>query len=275
MMNELDTSQATTQTTTDDSQTVADAVSGTPQSTAEVTAEVTAEPSNWFYADGVPGQGEKPEYFKDDKYKTMADQAKGYKELESKFGSFIGAPEEYEAPKLSDNIKELGITIDPEDPVLEKAKSFAKENNMNQEGFNTLVNLYAETMLIEEKALEELKQQELKALGQSGEIRLQNLNAWASTNLDTELFESFQGLATSADAVKTLERLVSMTRAAPVNPTEATGTPGITPEEVKELQFANDEHGNRKMRNPEYAKMVQQKLNQLHGTENHVEIIGN
>jgi len=269
-MTEADTGSDAAQTT-DDSQAVSDAVSGDQQQTDTQTQDT----GSWFLADGVQGQGEKPEWFKSEKYGNVTEQAKGYKELESKMGTFTGAPEEYTAPELSESIKEYGLEIDPDDPVLEKAMAFAKGNNMNQAGLNELVNLYAETMIAEEQAIDEIKQQEMKALGQNADTRLSNLNAWASKHMEPELYESFQALATSADSVKTLERLVSMTLSAPINPTDATANPGVTAEEVKELQFAKDEHGNRKMRDPEYAKMVQRKLEQLHGTENHVEIFGN
>ena len=268
-----DIGQQESSQTTDDSQAVADAIAEQPQETQ--TQPDTQAENSWYLAEGIAGQGEKPDWFKAEKYGSVTEQAKGYKELESRFGAFTGAPEEYELPELSDEIKERGIEISKDDPVLEKAFAFAKEKGMNQEGLNELVNLYAETQLAEQQAYEDIKQQEMKALGHNAETRLQNLNAWASKNMEPELFESFQGLAMSAGAVQTLERLVSMTRTAPVNPSEATGHPGITAEEINELQFATDEFGQRKMRNKEYADMVQQKLNQLHGTENHVEIIGN
>jgi hypothetical protein len=243
----------------------------------ETTTE-TEEPQNtneWFLTDGVPGQGEKPEYFKDDKYKTLAEQAKGYKELESKFGAFTGAPSEYKIPDLPDEIKDSGFEVDAENPIIERAMEFAKAAGMNQEGFDEMFKLYAESQIAEYKAIEEIRAQELKSLGNQGEARLNNLNKWANANLSPELLENFQNLATSAKAVETLEHLVSLTRSAPLNPDNATAAPAITAEEVRELHFAKDEFGQPKMRDPEYHKMVMQKYDQLYGTENHIEIIGN
>ena len=269
-MTEADTStdatptDAIAPTSTDDAAQVADAVQ----------ESVDKTPATWSLDDNVPGQGEAPEWFKGDKYKTVAEQAKAYKELEGKFGAFTGAPEAYDPVDIKAELKDAGININPEDPMLAKAMDYAKELNMSQEGYSKLVNLYAETLAAEESAVQQLRADEMKALGHNAEERLSNLGAWASKNLDTDMMEGFQGLATSAGAVKTLERLVAMTRSAPVNPSNATPAPGTSKAEIEEMLFAKDDHGNRKMRDPEYAKMVQQKMNEVHGTEPYREQIG-
>jgi hypothetical protein len=267
MNDTADTSQETTPAaeTSDDAAIVADAAQ---------TTNTDTDPATWSLDDNIPGQGETPEWFKSDKYKTVAEQAKAYKELESKLGAFTGAPEEYTAVELTEHLTAAGIEIDPEDPLLAKAGEYAKELNMSQEGYSKLINLYGETLAAEQEAIEQLKAEEIKALGQNAENRLNNLKAWGSANLDSELFESFQELAVSANAVKTLERLVAMTRNAPISPAEASPKPGLSSEELNELMFAKDEHGNRKMRNPEYAKMVQEKMDQVHGTEPYRQQIG-
>ena len=261
---------------TDDSQVVANAIQGeTTSDDSQVVAESvdSSTQTQWFYGENVPGSGDKPEWLME-KYKTVEAQAKGYKELSSKLGAFTGAPDEYKPVELSKELQEIGVNIKTDDPVYEKALEYAKSMNMSQEGLNTMMNLYGEVIAAENAAIEQLKQEQLKALGQNAQIRLENLNKWANRNLDPEMFESFQGLATSADAVKTLERLVAMTRNAPIDSQEAKGTPGISKEEIDNLLFAKDENGNRKMRDPEYAKMVNQKLDEYYGTENHVEIVG-
>jgi len=62
------------------------------ESTATESTEVQ---STFSWSEGVNGEGEAPEYFKADKYKSVADQAKAYTELEKRFGGFTGAPEAY------------------------------------------------------------------------------------------------------------------------------------------------------------------------------------
>lgn len=101
----------------------------TPEQTDQKTNEqLVAEAVNgeqetptWSYNEGIDGEGEPPEWFKADKYKTVSEQAKAYTELESKFGSFTGAPEDY-ALELSESLQEQGVQIDDDDPILEEAK---------------------------------------------------------------------------------------------------------------------------------------------------------
>src|SRR5690349_17470972 len=51
---------------------------------------------DWYYSDGIKGDGAKPDWFKGDKYKTVTDQAKAYTDIEKKLGAFKGAPEKYD-----------------------------------------------------------------------------------------------------------------------------------------------------------------------------------
>lgn len=229
-----------------------------------------AEPT-WSFADGIAGDGDAPEWFKSDKYKTVSDQAKAYKDLESRFGSFTGSPEEYTSVELSEELKELGIEIKQDDPLIEKAIEFAKSSNMDQEGFNKMVNLYAETQAAEQMALEDYKKEQLTLLGDNAQQRIDNLNSWASANIASDMIDGFQAMAQSAESVKALERLVAMTRAGAVNPNGATPAGNVSAEEVQAMQFEKDEYGNRRIAtDTEFRKRFQAKMNALYGTEDHV-----
>lgn len=276
MADDQDTSNNGTQ---DDASAVADAIASTQDdatAVADAVNSTTGDATAWNFAEGVAGEGEIPEWFKGDKYKTVSDQAKAYKDLEGRFGSFTGSPEEYTPAELSAELKEMGIEINADDPLMEKALSFAKESNMNQEGFNQMVNLYAETMAAEGMAMENYKKEQFEALGNNAEVRVNNLNAWGKANLSTEMFEGFQGLAQNADSVKTLERLVAMTRAAPIS-TDAVNPAAnnTTVEELNKMQFEEDAHGNRRIgSDPEFAKRFQDLANKHYGTEDHTTTIG-
>jgi hypothetical protein len=278
--NETETTQAS-----DDASAVAEAVNdATQNTTAQDDAKAVAEAVNadvpneaeWMFAEGVAGEGEIPEWFKSNKYKTVAEQAKAYKELESKFGSFTGSPEEFEPAELSEELKEMGIEINQDDPLVEKALAFAKETNMNQEGFNQMINLYAETVAAENMAIEAIKDEQMKALGNSAESRINNLNAWANANLSEDMIPGFQSLGQTADGIKTLERLVAMTRSAPLSNDSAEPAPtGATAEEVREMQFALDDNGNRKIAvDPEYRKRYEKLRDRVYGVEDHRVTIG-
>lgn len=64
---------------------------------------------------------------------SIAEQAKAYNELSGKFGAFTGAPDEYAETALSDELKEMGIEIANDDPMLQAAREFAKKSNMSQQ----------------------------------------------------------------------------------------------------------------------------------------------
>ena len=57
-------------------------------------AEPAPDAAKWYLAEGVAGNGEPPEWFRADKYKTLDEQAKAYVELEKRFGAFTGAPKD-------------------------------------------------------------------------------------------------------------------------------------------------------------------------------------
>lgn len=203
-----------------------------------------------------------------DKYKadgrsiedSAYEQAKAYGELQGRFGSFTGAPDEYTV-NLSESIVEQGFELDNENPLYDEIVSFAKESNMNQEGFDKMVELFAVSELSEEQAHEQMLQEEMASLGENATARLDNIGKWAQANLAPDMIEGFNSLAMSADAVKTIETLISMTRAAPMD-AQAPAAPPADMMKLKEMQFALDDNGNRKMAtDPEYRKMVQDMYN--------------
>lgn len=267
-MSETDTAGNGTQ---DDAAAVAGMVS---EGTTEGTTEGTID-STWSYADGVAGQGDAPEWFKSDKYNSVADQAKAYKDLESRFGSFTGAPEEFKVPELNEELTKLGIEIAADDPIFEKAVEFAKASNMNQEGFNQMVELYAMQQAAEMQQVEQIRADEMKALGDNAESRINNLSAWANANLPPDLIPGFNEMAQTAEAVKAMERLVAMTRSAPLAGEGAQAATGPTSADVKAMLFATDEHGRRKIdSDPAFKAEYLRLRDKVWGTEPHRTIIG-
>lgn len=249
---------------TDASAAVADMVSGETTETTTETSEIAARPDNV------------PEKFWDaEKGELRTDSVlKSYSELEGRFGAFTGAPEEY-AVGISDELKEQGVSIDTDDPMVEQAIEFAKNSNMSQEGFNNMLELYAMNQLAMAKAEQEAMEADIASLGDNADRRLNNLNQWAAKNLSEDLVEGFKDMAVSSQAVKAMEQIVSMTRSAPIQANDATPTAAVTQEEVKQMQFAKDEFGNRRISvDPAYRKEYERKRDMLYGTEEHREIIG-
>lgn len=233
-----------------------------------------SESQAWSYAEGVVGAGEVPEWFKGDKYKSVAEQAKAYTELEGKFGSFTGAPEEY-GVFVSDELKEQGLEISADDPIMEEAMKFARDSNMNQEGFNQMVNLYAMTQIAEQTAISDAKAEEITALGPNSETRLDNLAKWGKANMSEDQYAGFEEMIQSAASVQAVERLISLTRNAPLSPDTVHSAPSVSSEEVRAMQFEKDEYGNRRINtDPDFKARYNKLKNEVWGSEDHNIVVG-
>lgn len=91
---------------------------------------------------------EAPEWFMKDKFKTIDDQAKSYKELSSKMGKYWGSPQE--------GYKVDGLTgIDESDPLIAGLTPALKELGVSQEGFQHLVTQYMDANKNMMKVMEE------------------------------------------------------------------------------------------------------------------------
>lgn len=236
------------------------------QAVAQAVSEGQAESPEWLL----------PKYATEDRNQeeAISEQAKAYVELQKQFGSFTGAPEDYEI-SLSEELADKGIQIAEDDSMLEAFKERAKEMGINQEGFNGLVNLYAEQQLAEQMAMEDHKAEEMKQLGANADRRIQNINDWGRANLDEETFAGLEEAATSAAAVKAIEALISKTRNAPVAQKDAPAAPSVTMDDIRKEQFRTDEHGNRLMQtSKEHRAKVQRMYEQLVGTEENRVIVG-
>lgn len=205
---------------------------------------------------------------------SMQMQAQSYKELESKFGSFTGSPDEYEAT-LSDELVEAGVELDMDSPLMAAAQQFAKDSNMSQDGFNQLVGVYAESLVSDNMALESAKAEEMKSLGNNAQQRIDGINQWAEANLDEETIAGLQDAAQSASAVKAIEALINKTRNAPAAAENVQAAPAVSEGEVREMQFAVDDNGQRKINvDPDFKREYERKRDALYGTSENRQMIG-
>jgi len=229
-------------------------------------------PAAWSLAENVSGSGEAPDWFKSDKYATVSDQAKGYKELEGKFGSFTGAPEAYEW-SLSEQLTEKGIKLDGENPLITSFTEMAKESNMSQDMANKLVNMFVESQHADSLGAEEAETarmtEQMGLLGGNAQQRVDNITNWAKANLTPEQVEGLEDATTTAAGVQAIEALIAKSRNAPMQMGDINPASAVDMAEIQKLQFALDDNGNRKMAvDPEYAKMVREKMAQASPGEN-------
>ena len=244
----------------------------TDDSGSDQQAVADMAPAAWSLAENVNGEGEAPDWFKSDKYTTVSDQAKAYKDLEGKFGSFTGAPESYEFA-LSEQLTEKGIELDSESPLIANFTELAKEAGMNQDMANKLVNMFVESQHADvingKEADDAFTAAELVKLGDNSEQRINNINNWAKANLTPEQVEGLADATGTAAGVQAVEALIAKSRNAPMQTGDITPTSAVDLAEIEKLQFAVDDNGNRRMAvDPDYRKMVQDKLAQAHPGEN-------
>lgn len=204
-------------------------------------AETTSRPDNV------------PEKFWDTESNSVRtdDVLKSYSELEGKFGSFTGAPDAYEfntSDDMAAKFAEHGIEIDTkDDPLYAAAVEMAKDTGMNQEGFDKLANLYLMTQLGEAEASKDYLATQMQELGENADKRIANIDAWGQKNLDPEMYESLKASVSSAAMVPIMEHLIAGTRNAPVSDSAAVAAPAVSITQLNEMQFATDEHGNRRI----------------------------
>lgn len=173
-----------------------------------VVAPVVPE-ATWLYADGTPGKGEMPSWYRADKYKTVEAQAEAYSHLEKRFGAFTGAPPngkyEFKTPEG------LGVELVKDAPIVQELEKWAAENQLSQDGYQHLLGKLAEYEAAQLPDMNEVK----KELGERADDRINAVTGWAKANLSAEDFAALR-VATSgkqaAAAFKVLEAAINKTR---------------------------------------------------------------
>ena len=195
-------------------------------------AEPTLGEGEYFLTEGIKGTGELPEWFKADKYKSVADQAKAYTELEKRFGGFKGAPKDgYQPPE----------GIEPDDALFAELKTFAEDTNMSQDAFNRAWDLLqAQSEAVEEVSLET----EMAKLGDNATGRIKHVEQFMKNNLDPETYERLRYAVNSAESVELVEALIKSTAPAKL-PIDGVVEPGgITWQAIEAEMYKKDENGN-------------------------------
>lgn len=185
-------------------------------------AEAAADPNGrnpdgtktaWLLEEGVMGTGEKPGWFKSDKYKSVAAQAAAYPELEKRLGTFVGAPKDgkYEiAAALKD-------VVQADHPMLEGFTKWAGTKQLSQDGYNELIGMLAQY----DAGFAPQATIVTQAIGENAGGRIGAVMGWAKANLDPEGVAALRA-ATSLDgnmhpnarvasAFKALEKVIAKT----------------------------------------------------------------
>jgi hypothetical protein len=185
----------------------------------------------YFLSDGIKGTGETPEWYKGDKYKSVAEQAKAYTELEKKFGGFTGAPKDgYAGPE----------GVESDDALLQELTEFATKNNMSQEAFGEAWEL----LTAQSEAVEAVSQeQEIAALGSNAEERIKNVEGYLKNNLDADDYEVVRDLVTDAKSIQLIEYMVRATAPTKLPIDGGEHPTGMTWSDIEAEMFKKNDNG--------------------------------
>lgn len=204
----------------------------------------------WYYDDGKPGEGERPEWLSS-KYKTAAEQAKAYNEAQKKLGAFKGAPEEYdlEIPDMPD------AKFQKDDPLLSSFLEDAKKNNVSQEYVTNLLKTYVNM----QKASRPDPDKEMEKLGVNAKQDIQILAQWGDNVLTKEESTLFKNMMTTAESVRLFEKFRGLLTQADTQPNNPR-TPRESEAEVRKMI-----HDPRYDTDESFRSMVREKLKQFGG----------
>jgi len=220
--------------------------------TSEESTESTEVQSTFSWSDGVSGEGEAPEYFKADKYKSVADQAKAYTDLEKRFGGFTGAPEAYELPE----------GLDGEDTFVKTLNELGAKNQMSQEMHGELLALG--NSIFEAKAEFDIER-EMEALGPNADDRLKNIDGYMKNNLGDN-YEEFKDVISNAKTVELVEALISSSAPAQMPTSSAPAVSVPTQGDIEKLMTEKDENGKTLYHySSSQQQKVQEAISRMHG----------
>lgn len=161
----------------------------------DATPDTPAADNAWYWDEGVPGSGERPEWLKP-KYKKVVDQAKGYNEIEKMVGQPVQVPDDYD-------LKDFGEILDLENPAIADLKAKAKDLKLSQDHVKTLVDSFAnyhKSMLPDTDA-------EIAKLGEHANVRINTVNTWASNHLSDKALETLGAISNTAAVVELMDEI--------------------------------------------------------------------
>lgn len=218
--------------------------------------------NEYFLQEGVKGIGDKPEWYLSDKYTSVAEQAKGYSELQKRFGSFTGAPKDgYQLPE----------GFDKEDALVSEVLKFGEETNMHQDGVNRLLDL----AMKQAEATEQVKvETEMKKLGDNANGRIKTVENFLKNKMGKE-YDSIAPMINSAESVQLVEAMIKATQPARL-PIDGDVEPGgLTMADIEKEMFRKDENGNMlRSVSREHEAKVQRLLKEFGGDRPNMRVIG-
>lgn len=216
-------------------------------------SESTESQPSFLWAEGLAGEGDAPDWYKADKYKSVSDQAKAYNDLEKRFGGFTGSPDSYELPEGAD----------AEDTFVKMLSEIGTGANMNQETFAKVYEL-GEQLLEANAGIN--KEKEMEALGDNADERIANVDAFLKNNLGDDYERLMNGI-NSAATVELVEKLIAKTGPAKLPTGNSVPVNVPTQADIDAMMSKTDPDTGRNLyeSSEAYRKKVRQAMAQMHG----------
>lgn len=220
-----------------------------------VESAVATTGSQWQWAEGVDGQGDKPEWLKD-RYKSVSDQAMAYGELEKKMGEFKGAPKDgYTMEGLE------GINAD--DPLIGHFKETFKDLNLSQKGFDRIATEFAQ---LQQQQANVAVAEEMKKMGPNAKQRIQETVSRIDNKFTPEVAETIKGWLITASDFDAFDGMLAMEpRSSAPTYDQAYQQPDY--ESVKEVLNEKETNWARYKEDENYRGSVSKRLHMAHARE--------
>lgn len=219
-------------------------------------APETDAPASWMWGDELPGNGDKPEWFKDSKYKSVSEQAKAYTELEKRLGGFVGAPSE--GYQLAEDFASMS-----DDPSIKAVLDIMGKNNASNEFANELIATYIQAQ--QEQAQAQIAN-EMKLLGDNADYRIKAIKEFSASAIPSHLQDTFNAMVNTAGSVEVIEALMKRAQGSAIAPDSSTTTTKMDGSKLREMMMATNEHGQLKASiDPEYKRMVDKAYREFYG----------
>ena len=120
-------------------------------------------------------------------------------------------PESYEVrlPKVPEDVE---ITVDPEQELVKSWQQICRDNGLSQEVFDQGVAAFVNNEIAGLPNLQE----EMAKLGDNARERIEAADLWSKKYLSTDAYDAIANLASTAEGVKALEEIMSLSRSKPL-----------------------------------------------------------
>lgn len=169
----------------------------------------------WNYSADIPGVGEKPDWFLNDKYSDVSRQAEAYVDANKKLGEFAGAP------KDGYNLEKYKDIINTENPFLNRILESSKNLNMTQGGLEEMLDHFVEY----EKSNTPDHDGFIKSLNPHETEMAKNVFNWAQNNFTEDEIEIVSDWLSDKNALNILSKMRGMSRENRIPANNVSNTP--------------------------------------------------